>query len=108
MTTIIHSNGSKWIGESLDSIDQLIEVLASHTLDPKFEQYGCFVQTDNEISWPDGSPDHWTPAMYQFFGNFLELSHVFRIDSDDPDVKRRLCAAIHDNRQTDAYKAAAE
>ena len=94
MTTTIHSNGSKWAGEDPDTIEQLIAVLGREHLDPKFELYGGFIQRGE--SWPG----------VRFFGNFENLSHVFRIDTDDPQVIQVLTTAIEANVQTPAYQDA--
>ncbi len=89
MTTIT-SNGSKWAGESPDTVDELCAVLQSHTLDRIFEGYGNFVIADA------GEP-------LRFWGNFFDVSHVFSIDTDEPAVIERLTALIRANQQTAAY-----
>lgn len=95
MTTTIHSNGSKWAGQEPDSIATLLEVLASTPLDPTFEKYGDFAYN---AETHDGT--------VRFFGNFYLVSHVFRIDSNDPEVCDALFAAIRANKATDEYKQA--
>jgi hypothetical protein len=91
MATTIHSNGSKWAGESPDSIDKLLQVLADYPLDRRFEQYGDFAERCD------------TTGATQFFGNFLTVSHVFRIDSDDPQIVGPLIDAIATNKQRPDY-----
>ncbi len=59
MTTNITSNGSKWAGETPDTIDDLLKVLASDPLDRVFEKYGNFTYPSEE-----------TKGMTRFFGNF--------------------------------------
>lgn len=93
--TEIYSNGSKWLGEEPDSVEVLLGVLAQTPLDPRFEQYGNFV-----------SPSESVLSATSFFGNFWEVSHVFRIDSDDPAVVGPLTQAIAANVATPAYQAA--
>lgn len=93
MSTTINSNGSKWAGESPDSIETLLHVLATETLDPTFEDYGNFA-----INMGDG--------VVRFWGNFYTVSHVFSIDTDDATMCATLTAAITANQATDAYKAA--
>lgn len=93
MTTTIHSNGSKWLGQDPDSIDTLLDLLAREPLDPTFEQYGNFMHPG-----PDG--------MTTFFGNFNQWSHVFRIDTDDPAVITALRRAIRTNQRRPSYRAA--
>ena len=61
----IISNGSKFSGEELDSIEKLIDVLETNRLNPSFMNYGgFFFKSKNE---------------YIAFGNFEKLSHVFQI-----------------------------
>jgi hypothetical protein len=62
----IISNGSKWDGESPDSVETLISVLETETLDPGFEIFGKFVS--------------WTGTGLRALGNFLTVSHVFNIE----------------------------
>lgn len=89
MTTTINSNGSKWAGQAPDTIDRLLKVLASHPLDRVFEMYGNFIYPVNE--------------MTRFWGNFLTMSHIFSIDTDEPDIIERLTAAIRKNQQRQDY-----
>lgn len=96
MTTTIHSNGS---GRVLP-IEALLERLATHPLDRTFEAFGNFVQLDPV----NGRGEPMTgPGGAAFFGNFLTYSHVFRLDTDDPDLIARLTAAIHANQQRPDY-----
>lgn len=96
----IHSNGSKWAGEPLDTLEQLLTVLSTEPLDPVFLQYGGFREV------------HRGQAHY--LGNFLNVSHVFRITCDlgsetDTKLSRAVAlnllrpdfvAALTDNSQT--------
>jgi len=93
MTTLILSNGSKWLGDDPDGIDVLLDRLGKYALDPMFEEFGNFIRLD-------------PGARTTFWGNFVELSAVFRIESDDPDVVQALTAAIRANQETPAYLAA--
>ena len=65
-TVEISSNGSKWLGQEPDTVEQLIEVLRTETLDPTFEDHGYFAEKDG-------------PGRVRIFGNFLTCSHVFNI-----------------------------
>jgi hypothetical protein len=96
-TTTINSNGSKWYGQEPDTIEKLIEVLGKYALNRTFERYGNFIQRNQRLA--SGSRLEGTV----FFGNFLELSHVFNIHTTDPDVIRRLTKAIRANQRTPAY-----
>jgi len=64
----ISSNGSRWYGESPATIEELLQVLKTETLNPVFEakRYGRFF-----YSLPDGN--------YCASGNFQSVSHVFNI-----------------------------
>jgi hypothetical protein len=90
----IHSNGSKWAGQKVDSIDELLRVLSKYTLDPMFEDFedfGNFVQeTENGTTI--------------FFGNFKHYSHVFRLETDEEYLIKKLTDAIRKNQNTVAYK----
>lgn len=92
-TTQITSNGCKWHGESPDPIEKLIEVLGENTLDPRFEQCGDFV-----------IPQEY--GRVRFFGNFLGLSHVFNITTDDSEIIDQLTVAIRTNQASEEYQAA--
>ena len=96
VSATIHSNGSKWMGQPPDSIDALIDVLGEETLDPRFEDNGNFIIASRLAGVPSWS----------FFGNFLTTSHVFSIDTDDPEIAGRLTTAIRANQAAPAYQAA--
>ncbi len=75
--TIIHSNGSKWMGESPDSLDKLKERLNKNRLNLKdFAKCGF-------VSWNDKGD------IIKLFGNFTDISGVFNIegDSDNKELK---------------------
>ena len=81
----IKSNGSKWHGQPPDTIETLLEVLSEEPLNPVFEEYGgAFIE-----DWG---------AIKHFHGNFLKLSHVFDIRTDDPAIISKLTEAITKNR----------
>ena len=92
MTTTIQSNGPRWAGQAPASVDELLDVLARETLDPRFEKYGNFILRDE-------------PPL-RFWGNFFNVSHVFSIDTDDPALIDRLTSAIRANQQRPDYQAA--
>jgi len=92
----IWSNGSKWAGQSPDSVATLLEMLGTETLDPWFEAYGNFV-IGADPAIPAGQVRVW--------GNFLTVSHMFRIDGT-PEEMAPLVAAIRANQATAAYRAA--
>lgn len=101
MATTIHSNGSRWSGRQSASVEELIEVLATQPLDRTFEAYGNFIFTpEDEAGRPLAEP-----GVVRFWGNFLSRSHVFCIDTDDPELIERLTAAIRANQQRPDYVA---
>ena len=93
----IHSNGSKWAGEALDTFEDLLQVLAVETLDPSFEEFGRFYYA---LGGPDGYDDG-RPG-FRIFGNFWRVSHVFRIDGTAEELAEAV-ALIRANQQTPAY-----
>lgn len=88
----ILSNGSKWYGEEPDTIDKLLEILATEPLDPSFEDYGNFVWLED--------------GFWHVFGNFWSVSHVFRIQSRSHEAIASIEAALRANQTTAAYQQA--
>ena len=76
MGTTIHHNGSKWAGQVVDTIDELIPTLFPYAANLKGEKRGSV----------------------EFFGNFETISHAFLIETDDPEVCAKLRKAIKANR----------
>jgi hypothetical protein len=95
----INSNGP---GKA-QPIENLLALLATEPLDPRFEKFGNFYEKFPEMA--DGSKS--TVPNY-FFGNFFNVSHVFSIDIDEEDDATAfdLLAAIRGNQATAAYRAA--
>lgn len=90
MNTIIHSNGSKWLGEKPDSLEILEQRLKEYPLDKTFEKYGNFV--------------HWRKNVGYFWGNFATISHVFDIETTDIKIFRRIKRLIRKNQQRSDYQ----
>lgn len=90
--TIIHSNGGGLAGP----IEALFDRLETATLDRTFEdeRFGGFASIHDE-----------RPEMTAFFGNFFDYSHVFNIETNDPDLIARLTAAIEKNKLRPDYLA---
>jgi len=95
--TIIHSNGSKWAGQSPDNIDKLIERLNLYTIE---ERFFCKFQRGfgNDKKKYTLCPISKEKGMYWFFGNFLEVSAVFRIETNDQQIVEKLKKAITNNK----------
>lgn len=102
MTTTINYNGSKWAGEEPDSIATLLDVLASEVLNRLFE---CSVGGNPFISKSEVDAKWAPPGTTRFHGNFLNLSHVFSIDTDEPELVAELTAAIEANMARPGYAA---
>lgn len=88
--TEIISNGSKWAGEPLDTVDDLLRVLSECSLDRTFEDYGNFIMPEGE-------------GIVHFWGNFFDISHVFSIRTDDAPTIERLTLAIRANQERSSY-----
>jgi hypothetical protein len=100
----ILSNGSKWYGQEPDSINQLLEVLKNEPLDRRFEKYGNFIYIIRESDTidPCTCPKEWIGST-MFSGNFLTISHVFRILTDEQEIINKLTIAIRENQQRQDY-----
>jgi len=116
----IQSNGSHWAGTPPDDVETLLDVLAKHTLDPRFEEYGNFITHNphdskqnpdyphkSSVRWINNNP-LYADDVTAFFGNFYDISHVFSIHINVPSVIEKLTRNIRKNQQTDAYKQAKE
>lgn len=89
MATTINSNGSKWAGEPPDPIDALFERLRVNTLSRVHSPFIYGAQRDADY--------------VMFAGNFLDISAVFSIETDDQDLIERLSRAIRSNMQRPEY-----
>ena len=69
----IISNGSKWMGEKPDELKDLIKRLKKYTMT---EYSGWFF-------YP-------TRKVWGFSGNFIEVSAVFNIETDEKDLAEKL------------------
>lgn len=79
----ILSNGSKWAGEQPDDLPTLINVLKNHKLDPIFMGCGRFFYKSGD--------------EFVAFGNFVNISHVFRIRGTLKEL-HPLALALKENR----------
>lgn len=103
MTNII-SNGSKWAGERPDSIEKLLEVLRDNTIGERF--FFWYQTNPNQKEKPKyeyATPISIRSGIHTFFGNFEEVSHVFRIETDDLEMIATLTNAIKENKGWKVY-----
>jgi hypothetical protein len=99
MKTTIHSNGSKWNGQEPDSIDFLInERLNKYTIEERFFSFYEETTKEKGKTKVNFCPITEKETHVNFFGNFEEYSHVFRIDTDDPEIIKKLTQAIKNNK----------
>lgn len=100
-TILIVSNGSRWAGEEPADLNTLLDCLACSPLDPRFEDYGNFID-ECPISCKTEQP--LLPVGWQSFGgNFYEYSHCFQLTTNDPQAIAELTAAIRKNQATKGY-----
>lgn len=98
----IISNGSKWYGEKPDTIEDLIQVLNTEILDPSFEDYGNFINLNPTWLKKDFAEKY--KGCVKIFGNFMTVSHVFNIITDQSEIIQKLTEAINKNKGTEEYK----
>jgi hypothetical protein len=89
MKTTIVSNGSRWRGQKLATLEQLFQALASHPLEKFWRKRG--IECDPYV---DASGD---VQPRRFWGNFADVSHVFEVETDDPALIERFRAAFKAN-----------
>ncbi len=101
---LVVSNGSQWNGGEPATVGELLELLKKEPLDPTFEDYGNFA--DNcPISCKTDKP--MLPAgWWSFWGNFHNVSHVFKIVTNDAEAIHDLRQAILANQASPGYKQA--
>lgn len=98
----INSNGSRWGGCEPGELPELFAALATEPLHPRFDRYSC-----PAVSYRTGEPIHSdAPNAIRFYGNFFTVSHVFSVDTDDPETIAALTAAIDRNIASEAFQAA--
>lgn len=86
-----------------DTKENILKDLAEYTLDPAFEEYGNFVYTP---TWCDEESAEKYKGLTAISGNFLTLSHAFRLLTDDEELIKELTEAIKRNQETEEYKQA--
>ena len=86
-----------------DTKENILKDLAEYTLDPVFEEYGNFVYTP---TWCDEESAEKYKGLTAISGNFLTLSHAFRLLTDDEELIKELTETIKRNQETEEYKQA--
>lgn len=121
----IISLGSKWKGQENDSIDRLLELLKTHTIEERFfSKYGVnkegnlVYNKESIVEWRNICPindnykneirkgeyrDSLPDGVYNFFGNFEEISFVFNIVTDEKEIIDKLVPAIKANKGWELY-----
>lgn len=89
MATRVVSNGSRWAGQAPLEIDALLKVLKEHPLNALHAPF--IVESEIEPS-------------IQFHGNFVTVSHVFNIHTNDAELIATLTDAIKENMQRADYR----
>ena len=102
-TTTIKSNGSRWAGQEPATVDELLDVLATHPLDSTFEKYGNFITDCDGLLNYLGKPINYPAGSVKFWGNFRDLSHVFDIVTNDATTIAALTTAIRSNQKRADY-----
>jgi hypothetical protein len=106
MSTLINSNGPP-SHHPKESLDHLFDLLATEPLDRKFEEFGNFL-------YAAGSHRHGfvkaelrdaarRDKLVHVWGNFLNVSHVFNISTNDKPLLQRLSRAIRANQNRPDY-----
>lgn len=105
---------------SAGTVDDLLLMLAEHSLDRRLEAYGDFAELDSDaVEWtrdeqiPNGYfkpvgklyPDN--PGTWHIHGNFLTYSYAFCLGTDEPAIYEPILAAIRANKERSDYMAQA-
>lgn len=100
----IHSNGSKWAGEENDTIEKLIEVLNTNTIEERFfYKYYKSNEHGYKVIPCNLCPIDNNGGIYTFFGNFEEVSHVFNIETNNEKIIHDLVISIKANKGWKLY-----
>lgn len=102
----IISNGSKWYGQTPDTIEDLLKVLENEVLDPMYEDFGNFINLKPQWVKPEANEKY--KNCVKIFGNFSTISHVFDIITDEQEIISKLHEAITNNKNTNRYKESKE
>jgi hypothetical protein len=94
----------KYCGKN-NSIDELIQILESETLDEKFfmRYNDNYTSRSEPPIWVNHCPIKLTKKGYRLFGNFEDYSFAFNIISDDKELCNRLIKSIRNNKGWSMY-----
>lgn len=97
--------GRQWGGgDSLARVNELLALIRAEPLDPIYDP---FMLLSHQLRTFDGSPIYPAhPGTVRFWGNFLNLSHAFSFDTDDPDLIGRTVEALRANIAMHQYRLA--
>ena len=99
---IVKNNGSTWGGQPMSSIPQLIQIMKKEVIEESFfsnfrKRYGSDERVQMCPIINEGN------GWFRFFGNFENLSHVFDIRTNNPEVIQKLRDAIKGNEGWSKY-----
>ena len=100
----INYKDSMPLEEQSKIISELKENLKNNTLNPVFELYGNFVNRAPKWIYPESSERF--KGCTSIFGNFLTLSHVFHIMTDDEQLIGELEELVAENKKRPEYQTA--
>lgn len=97
----IFANGSCWVHEKPMPIEALYKALTEHTLDPRYESYGGFINRNPNWINPNTAEKYAGCALLS--GNFLDYTHAFNLVTDDEDIISRVEALVAENIKRPDY-----
>ena len=87
-----------------DTKENIINDLENYTLDPVFEKYGNFVNRNPQWINPEITEKY--AGCSTIFGNFLALSHAFRLVTDDEALIGEIEEKVRKNQASAEYQEA--
>lgn len=100
----INSNGQRMPGDMPFTIEPLYKTLAEHILDPRFENYGGFVNRAPHWTNPDTAQRYSGCTVIK--GDFLGYDHPFFIITDEEDIISKVEALVAENIKRPDYASA--
>ena len=78
-------------------IEYLMEPLKKYTIEERFFEHFHKTERDGKKTYQICPISTTKEGNTLFFGNFEEFSHVFRIETDEPELIEKLSNAIMNN-----------